>query len=145
MSLNRKLMEMYTEQTGESAIYKKGSLTMHTLRYVDWLEALATSKPADSAAVALLGKMFNDPNQFFRPEYVHEIALLITQPPCPSGSGNTRKPDPAPKESPAQIKRDCSNCKRRFRWWFFGWRNGCWAGFPSCTRSGFANDEWRPA
>ena len=42
MSLNEKLMNMYSAETGDDATYKKGSSVYHTLKYVDWLEEIAS-------------------------------------------------------------------------------------------------------
>ena len=39
MSLNKKLMKMYKEETGQDATYQIGGITRHFLGYVDWLEA----------------------------------------------------------------------------------------------------------
>ena len=53
-----KLIDIYESETGEKAIYRKGSSDFHTLKYVRWLEKRApliiqSSRPTDS----FLGKM----------------------------------------------------------------------------------------
>jgi len=40
-----KLTELYESETGEKAIYHKGSSDYHTLRYVQWLENRASQQP----------------------------------------------------------------------------------------------------
>ncbi len=44
-----KLIELYESETGEKAIYHKGSSDYHTLRYIRWLEnrAFQQSNTAD--------------------------------------------------------------------------------------------------
>jgi len=44
VSLNKKLMELYKEETNQKATYIMDGATYHALRYVDWLEAKIISQ-----------------------------------------------------------------------------------------------------
>ena len=44
MSLNKKLMEQYKDETGKNATYNSDGSTFHFLAYVDWLEDRLSKK-----------------------------------------------------------------------------------------------------
>ncbi len=55
MSLNRKLMKMFSDETGGVSIYNSYGKTYHTLKYVDWLEKLSTKICKCGDHIELLG------------------------------------------------------------------------------------------
>ena len=54
------LQKLYESQTGEKALYRKGSSDYHTLRYVRWLEDRASQQATPPTSLIILQSIIHD-------------------------------------------------------------------------------------